>query len=166
MARIHERFVDRGKIVAVRIQTCANVIEVAECGKELERSWKKASALEEIDQLPGARMDEAFAYRRRDNRASIEQEFGTCEAREVLLSERVAAVAEGTGSHSEEPPVVFITPVGLRRVPRSPPPRQQRREFREELTQTFDVIVMDDAASFGYRPLKPSPEPFFHFFPH
>ena len=50
MAGIHERFVHRGKIVAIRIKTGANAIDVAERGKELERSGKKASAVEEIDQ--------------------------------------------------------------------------------------------------------------------
>ena len=56
MARIHERFVHRGKIVGIRIKTCANAIDVAERGKELERSGKKASAVEEIDQPPCAGM--------------------------------------------------------------------------------------------------------------
>jgi hypothetical protein len=41
MARVWERFVHRGKIIGVRIQTRANAIEVAERGKELERSRKK-----------------------------------------------------------------------------------------------------------------------------
>jgi hypothetical protein len=49
MAPIHERFVHRGKIVGVRIETCANAIDVAERGKELQRSREKASAVEEID---------------------------------------------------------------------------------------------------------------------
>ncbi len=110
MARIHERFVHRGKIVGIRIETRANAIDVAERGKELERSGKKASAVEEIDQPPCAGTDEAIAYRRRDDCAGIEQEFGTCLAREVLFAERVEAVAEGTGSHPEQPAVVFIRP--------------------------------------------------------
>src|SRR5262245_45761037 len=66
MARIHERFVHRGKIVAIRIQIFANAINVTKRSKELERSGKKASAVEEIDQPPGTRTDEALAYRRRD----------------------------------------------------------------------------------------------------
>ena len=110
MAGTHERFVHRGKIVAIRIKTCANAIDVAERGKELERSGKKASAVEEIEQPPCAGSDEAIAYRRRDDCAGIDQELGTCRAREVLLPERVEAVAEGTGSHPEQPAVVFIRP--------------------------------------------------------
>ena len=54
MARIHERFVHRGKIVGIRIKTRANAVDVAERGKKLERSGKKASAVEEIDQPPCA----------------------------------------------------------------------------------------------------------------
>src|SRR5438093_13019382 len=53
MTRIRERFVHHSKIVGIRIDTRTNAIDVAERGKELERSWKKTSALEEIDQLPG-----------------------------------------------------------------------------------------------------------------
>ena len=97
--------------------------------------------------------DEAFAYRRRDDCAGIEQKLGTCLAREVLLADRVDAVAEGTGSHPEQPAVVFI------RLP-----RQQRRVFRQQLPQTFDVIVMDDSSGFGYGPLEPSAEALFYFF--
>jgi len=108
MARIHERFVHRGKIIAIRIETCANAIDVAERGKEFERSWKKASAVEEIDQRFCTGTDEAIAYRRRDDGAGIEQQLGTCRAREVLLPEWVEAVAVGIGSHSQQPAVVFI----------------------------------------------------------
>src|SRR5205823_3088146 len=134
---------------------------VAECGKELERLGKKAPAVEEIDQPHCTGIDEAIAYRRRYDCAGIEQELRAFPAREVLLAERVEAVAEGTGSHSEQPAVVFIAPIGPRRVPRSPPPRQQRGVFHQQLPQTFDVIVMDDAAGFGYGPLESSAEALF-----
>src|SRR5207253_312629 len=110
-------------------------------------------AVEEIDQPHCTGIDEAIAYRRRDDCAGIEQELGTFPAREVLLADRVEAVAEGTGSHSEEPAAFFVRP-----------PRQQRRVCRQELPQTFDVIVMDDAAGFGYRPLESSAEALFYFF--
>src|SRR5215813_14357512 len=99
MARIHERFVHQGEIVGICIQTGANAIDVTERGKELQRSGKKPSSLEEIDQTPGARLDETIAYRRRDNCAGIKQKLGTCLAREVLLAEHVTAVAEGTSRH-------------------------------------------------------------------
>src|SRR5262249_8262355 len=99
-----------------------------------------------------ARIDEAIAYRQRDDCAGIEQELGTCLARVVLLAERVETVAEGTGSHSEQPAVVFI---GL--------PRQQSRVFGQQLSQALDVIVMDDAAGFGCGPPESSAEALFYF---
>src|SRR5262245_4549724 len=127
MARIHERFVHRGKIVGVRIKTCANAIDVAERGKELERSWEEASAVEEIDQPHCAGTDEPIAYPWRDDGTGIEQELGASPAREVLLAERVEAVAKGTGSHPKQAAVqgLFIRP-----------PRQQGRIFSQELPQT------------------------------
>ena len=88
----------------------ANAVDVAEGGKKLERSGKQASLVEEIDQPSGAGLDEAIADRRRDDGAGIEQELGTGLAREVLLSKRVAAVAEGTGRHPEQAAVGFIRP--------------------------------------------------------
>jgi hypothetical protein len=156
--------VHRGRILAFGIQTHADAIDVAKRRKELERSGKKAPTVEEIDQPHCAGIDEAIADRRRDDCARIEQEFGTFQAGEVLRADRVEAVTEGTGRHSEEPPVVFTVPVSVRRVPRSPRPRQQRRVFRQELPQTFDVIVMDDAAGFGYGPLESSAEALFDSF--
>jgi hypothetical protein len=153
MARIRERFVHPSKIVGIRIETRTDAVDVAERGKELQRSRKKASAVEEIDQPPGARPDDANPYRRRDHRTGIEQKLGACLAREMLLADRVEAVAEGTGSHPEQPAIVFI------RLP-----RQQRRVFRQELPQRFDVIVMDDASGFGYGPLEPSAKALFYFF--
>src|SRR5215472_769501 len=113
MARIHERFVHRGKIVGTRgalIETGANAIDVAERGKELERSREKASAVEEIDQPLSAGLDQAIAYRRHNDCAGIEQELGTCQAREVPLADLVGAVAVGTGSHPEQTAAVFIRP--------------------------------------------------------
>jgi len=71
----------------------------------------------------------------------------------VLLPERIAAVAVRLGSHPEQPCIFFIRP-----------PRQQRRVFRQELPQTFDVIVMDDPAGFGYGPLESSADALFYFF--
>src|SRR5262249_50876588 len=73
MARKHERFVHRGKIVAIRIETCAHAIDVAERGKELECSRKKASAVEEIDQPSCPGTDKVFRYAGRDDSAGIEQ---------------------------------------------------------------------------------------------
>jgi hypothetical protein len=78
MACIHECFVHRGKIVAILINTCANGINVAERGKELERSRNKTFAVEEIDQPLCAGTDETIAYRRRNDCAGIDQEFGAC----------------------------------------------------------------------------------------
>jgi len=120
MARIHECFGHRSEIVCICIETRTNAIDVAERGKKLERSLKNAPAAEEIDQPPGTVADQVVAYRRHDDCAGIEQEFGTCLAREVLLPDRVAAVAERTCGHPEQPAVVLI------RLP-----RQKRRVFRQ-----------------------------------
>src|SRR5262249_37712527 len=102
----------RHKIVAIRIKTCANAIDLSERGKELERSRKKASAPEEIEQPSRAGVDEAIAYRRRDHCAGIDQERGTCRVREDLLAGWVKAVAVGIGSHPQQPTVIsfFIRP--------------------------------------------------------
>src|SRR5262249_55923404 len=124
-----------------------------ERGKELQRSRKKPSTVEEIEQTPCAGSDETVAYRRRDDCAGIEQELGTGCAREVLFADWVEAVAVGSGRHPEQPAVVFIRP-----------PRQQRREFNQQLFETFDVIVMDAMASFGYRPLESLSQSLLYFF--
>jgi hypothetical protein len=153
MAGIQERFVHRGKIVRIRIETCANATDVAERGKEFQRSGKKASVVKEIDQPLCAGLDEGIAYRRGDDCAGIEQEFGTRQAREVLLACWVGAIAVGPSSHAEQTAVVFI------RLP-----RQQRRVFRQQLPQTFDVIVMDSAAGLVYGPLQSFAETLLYFF--
>jgi hypothetical protein len=62
MARIHECFVYYCEIVGIRLQTGANVIHFAKRGKELERSRKKASVVEDLDQSLCSGTDEAFAY--------------------------------------------------------------------------------------------------------
>src|SRR5258708_11307587 len=46
VARIHERFVHRGKIVRTCIQIGANALDIAESSEALERSGKKASSVE------------------------------------------------------------------------------------------------------------------------
>lgn len=51
--------------------------------------------VEEIDQPPCARMEEAIAYRLRNDSAGIEQELGAFLAREVFLDDPVEAVTEG-----------------------------------------------------------------------
>jgi len=107
---VKERLVHRSKIVAIRVETCANAIDVAERGKELERSGKKASAVEEIEQPLCAGSDQVIAYRRRDDCAGIDQELGTYLAREDPLAGRFGAGAVGFGSHPEQPAVVFIRP--------------------------------------------------------
>src|SRR6266700_3569896 len=102
MAGTHERPVHHCKIVAIRIKTGANAIDVAKRGKEPERLGKKASAVEEIEQSLCAGSDEAIAYRRRDDCACIDQELCTCRAREYLLPGRVEAVAVGLRCHCYE----------------------------------------------------------------
>ena len=41
-------------------------------------------------------------------------------------------------------------------------PGQQRRVFRQQLLQAFDVVVVNDASSLRYRPLKPLADAFAH----
>src|SRR6266404_3632771 len=57
------------------------------------------------------------------------------------------------GWNPEQPAVVFIRLPG-----------QQGRIFRQQLQQTFDVVVMNDAAGFRYRPLKSLTQALFYFF--
>ncbi len=71
----------------------------------------------------------------------------------MLLANWVEAIAVGTGSHPEQPTVVFIRLPG-----------QQGRIFRQQLPQTFDVVVMNDAAGFRYRPLESLTQALFYFF--
>src|SRR4030095_9001455 len=108
MAGTGERFIHRDKIVALRIQTGANTIDVAERGKELERLRKNAFVVEELEQPPGAGKNEGGAYRWRDDCAGIDQELGTCRARKDLLAGWVEAVAVGLSSHPEPPAGAFI----------------------------------------------------------
>src|SRR6266496_193677 len=110
--------------------------------------------MEEIEKSLCSGSDEAIAYRLRDDCAGVDQELGTCRAREYLLSGRVKAVAVGLGSHPEQPAVIFV---------RSP--RQQGRILRQQLPQTFDVIVMDAAADLGHGPLE-SPAQALVYFSH
>src|SRR6266478_2616264 len=108
MAGTHERLVHRCKIVAIRIKTVANAIDVTKRGKEPERLGKKASAGEEIEQSLCAGSDEAIPYRRRDGCARIDQELCTCRACEYLIPGRVEGVAVGPGRHAAQPAVVFL----------------------------------------------------------
>ena len=112
VARIPQRFIHYGKIVGLSLERCANAIDVAERGKELQRSGEKASAVEEIDQSLCAGRDDAIAHRWCDDCTGIEQKLRTCQTSEVVLGYRVAAVAVGRGSHPEQSTVVFIRPPG------------------------------------------------------
>src|SRR5437879_12244566 len=97
MAGTHERLVYCCKIVAIRIKTGANAIDVAKRGKEPERLGKKDSAAEEVAQSLCAGSDEAIAYRRRDDCPCSDHALGTRRPREDLPLGRGDAGAVGLG---------------------------------------------------------------------
>ena len=74
-AGAHERFVDGRQIVPVLIEGGANGVEVAKRRKELERARKQAFALKQLQQPPGARLEEALAHRRHHDRAGVDQQL-------------------------------------------------------------------------------------------
>src|SRR5690349_6722952 len=99
-------------------------------------------------------MDDAIAYLWRHHRPGINQKLGACRAREMLLRNWVETVAVGTGSHPQDR---LHAAVFFRR------PRQESRIIRQQFPQTFDVVVMDATASFGYGPLKSPAQALLYF---
>jgi len=108
MARIHQRLLHRGKIVRIRIETCANALDVARAAKNLSvrgrrpRRWKRSIRTLARAAMSPSHIDGAT------NAPASSSELGACRAREVLLANWVEAIAVGTGSHPEQPAVVFI----------------------------------------------------------
>ena len=69
----HEGIIDRLQTASMLIDSSANGVEIAERGKERQRARKHAFALEQPEQSPGAGLEEAFAHRRRHDRARVDQ---------------------------------------------------------------------------------------------
>jgi hypothetical protein len=85
-----------GRVIATRIEAGANAIDVAERGKELERSGKKTLVMKEIHQPLCAGSDEAVAYLRRDDCANIDQKLGPNNGTAVRVSPHAARVFRGS----------------------------------------------------------------------
>jgi hypothetical protein len=96
-----ERFIDRRRIVRVLIESGANRVEIAKRREEFERARKQAFALKQLQQPSGAGREEAFAHRRRDDRAGVDQQLCGRRAGEPPFSLRVAGVAIGPGGDSQ-----------------------------------------------------------------
>ena len=61
-AGAHERFIDGREIVPVLIKSGANSVEIAERRKELQRARQQALALKQLEQPPGAGVEEAVQH--------------------------------------------------------------------------------------------------------
>ena len=143
-AGAHERFIDGRQIVPVLIKSGANRVEITKRRKELERARKQAFTLKQLQQPPGARLDEALAHRWHHDRAGVDQQLCARRASERLFPVRVEAVAVGAGGDSQQAAVIVVALPG-----------QQRRVFSQQLLQAFDVVVVNDA----FEPaLPPTPD--------
>ena len=84
-AGAHERFIDGRQIVPVLIERGANGVEIAKRRKELERARKQAFPLKQLQQPPGAGLEEALAHRWRHDRAGVDQQLCARRAGEVTV---------------------------------------------------------------------------------
>ena len=139
----HERLVHHGEISDVIAQPRTYVVKLAPSGEELECAGKRAFAVEQLQQAFSACSNETVAYRRRDDRAGIDQHLGTLGASEVMLSERIEAVAEGACRHPEQPAVILGVAPG-----------KQGRVFRNQLLQACHIVVVNDTARLRYGPTE------------
>jgi hypothetical protein len=149
-----ERVGDGGQIVPFLTERTADGVDVAERGKELERSRKQAFTLKQLQQPPGARSEKAVAHRWHHDRAGVDQELCARRAGEALFSERVEAVAIGTRGESQH---------AVAAAPGVAVPGQQRRMISHQLLQRFDVVVVNDVSSLLDRPLQTAAEALAHF---
>ncbi len=92
-AGAHERFIDGRQIVPVLIKSGANGVEITKRRKELERARKQALPPKQLQQPPGAGLEEAVAHRWRHDRAGVDQQLCARRAREPLFSLRVEAAS-------------------------------------------------------------------------
>jgi len=151
-ARDGERFGDGGQIVSVRVECLAEGVDVAKRRKELERARKQALALKQLEQPSGARSEKAVVHPWHSDRAGVDQHLCARRASEVLLGERVEAVAIGPRGESQQPSVIVVV---VRFVP-----GEQRRVLGQQLLQAFDVVVVNDASSLLDRPFETHAKPF------
>ena len=107
-AGAHECFVDGREIVAVLIESGANGVEITERGEELQRARQQALTLKQLQQPSGSGFEDALTYRRRHDRAGVDQQLCGRRAREPLFSVRVAAVAIGARGHSDQAAVFVV----------------------------------------------------------
>ena len=135
-ARTHDRFIDGRQVVAVLIKSGANSVEVTQRRKEFERARKQAFALKQLQQASGAGLEDPLAHRWHHDRAGINQQLRTRPARENLFPVRVEAIGIGARRDSQQAALIVVTLPG-----------QQRRVFGQQVLQTFDVIVVNDASS-------------------
>ena len=147
-----ERFIDGRQLVPVLIKSGANGIEVAKRGKEPERARKQAFAPKQLQQPSGAGFDDALAHRWRHDRAGVDQQLCARRTGEDPFSVRVEAVAIGARGDSQQATVTLVAFPG-----------KERRVLRQQLLQTFDVVVVNEASGLRRRPLQTVAEALAHF---
>ena len=153
-AGAHKRFVDGRRIVPLFVKRGANSVDIAKRRKEPERARKQALALKQLQQPSGTRLDDSLAHRWHHDCAGVDQQLGARGAGEPPFSLRVAGVAIGAGGDSQQ---AAATDRGVA------VPGQQGRVFGQQLLQSFDVVVVNDAARLCCRPLQTLAEAIAHF---
>ena len=141
----HKGFLDGRELAPVLVEGGTNAVGIAKRRQELQRARQQALTLKQPEQPPGARLDEAVQHRWRHDRAGVDQQLCTRATREPLFSLRVARVPVGAGRESQHAAVIIVIAL----------PGQQRRVLSQQLLQTFDVVVVNDATSLRCRPLQP-----------
>src|SRR6188508_440421 len=107
-----ERIIDGSWIVGVFAKSRADRVEIAKRRKELECAGQQALALKQLQQPPGAGLEEALAHRWHDDRAGIDQQLCGRPSREPLFSLRVARIRIGAGGESQQTAVIVIVSPG------------------------------------------------------
>ena len=128
------------------IKSGANSVEIAKRRNKLERARKQAFAPKQLQQSPGAGLDETLTHRWRHDRAGVDEQLGARRAGKGLFPGRVECVTIGASGESQQAAVIVVALPG-----------KQRRVFSQQLLQAFDVVVVNDASSLRCRPLEPVP---------
>jgi hypothetical protein len=147
-AGAHEGLVDGCEIVRALGKSGADGVDITERGKKLERARQQAVTLKQLQLPPGAGQEETLTYLSRDHCAGVNQKLGACSASEPSFSFRVACVPVGERGHREQA-TAFL-------------PGKQHRVFSQQLSQTLDVVVVNDASSLRHRPIQTPAEPLAH----